>query len=175
MHQPVHSGPRAKISWLAFRGCWEGSLLIGAGRLALGAHIPFRPPYRVQSSLSAGITGPVAVDSQGERLMDYFVYALQKSGNGSLFLPFLQYDSHQKVIRPMRNFSTLPWPQGSLSEDRAGCVAALILMITLLITVLGAVIIGLILRMQRGKLQRQNTDIWWQINHDDITILSQHK
>ncbi|XP_073097766.1 guanylate cyclase 2G-like [Manis javanica] len=137
-----------------------------------------------------GVTGPLIVDSQGERLMDYFIYALQKSGNGSLFLPFLQYDSSQKVIRPVRNFSTLPWPQGSLPEDRADCgfynelcetepaftgVAVLILMMTLLMTVLGAVIIGLILRMQRGKLQRQNTDIWWQINHDDITILSQHK
>lgn len=31
--------------------------------------------------------------------MDYSVYALQKSGNGSLFLPVLHYDSSQKVIR----------------------------------------------------------------------------
>lgn len=46
---------------------------------------------------------------------------------------------------------------------------------TLLITVLEAVIIGLILRMQRRKLQRQNKDIWWQINYDDITILPQNK
>lgn len=54
-------------------------------------------------------------------------------------------------------------------------VTAVILTTTLLITVLGAVIIGLILRMQSGKLQEQNKDIWWQINYDDITILAQNK
>ncbi|KAF3827920.1 hypothetical protein GH733_001155 [Mirounga leonina] len=54
-------------------------------------------------------------------------------------------------------------------------VTAVILTTTLLITVLGAVIIGLILRMQSGKLQKQNKDIWWQINYDDITILAQNK
>ena len=34
-----------------------------------------------------------------------------------------------------------------------------------------ALLVGLILRIKRGKLQRQNKDIWWQINYDDITIL----
>ncbi|XP_051679655.2 guanylate cyclase 2G [Oryctolagus cuniculus] len=68
-----------------------------------------------------GITGPVFVDSQGQRLMDYSVYALQKFGNGSLFLPFLRYDSRQKVIRPTGNFSNMTWPGGSLLEDRPGC------------------------------------------------------
>ncbi|XP_062071184.1 guanylate cyclase 2G-like [Lepus europaeus] len=68
-----------------------------------------------------GITGPVFVDSQGQRLMDYSVYALQKFGNGSLFLPFLRYDSHQKVIRPTGNFSNMTWPGGSLLEDSPGC------------------------------------------------------
>ncbi|XP_077635655.1 guanylate cyclase 2G-like [Crocuta crocuta] len=146
-----------------------------------------------------GITGPVFVDSRGERHMDYSVYALQKSRNGSLFLPFLQYDSKQKVIRPMRNLSTLPWPHGLLPEDRPSCgfdnelcgtvpastvvmtclcppgVTAVILTMTLLITALGAIIIGLLLRMQREKLQRQKKDIWWQINYDDITILPPNK
>uniref|UniRef100_A0A673T9Q8 Guanylate cyclase n=1 Tax=Suricata suricatta TaxID=37032 RepID=A0A673T9Q8_SURSU len=137
-----------------------------------------------------GITGPVLVGSQGERLMDYSVYALQKSRNGSLFLPFLQYDSNQKVIRPMGNLSTLPWPRGSLPKDRPSCgfdnelcgtapastgVTAVILTMTLLITVLGTVIIGLSLRIQRGRLQRQKKDIWWQINYDDITILPPNK
>ncbi|KAM5243514.1 LOW QUALITY PROTEIN: guanylate cyclase 2G-like [Hipposideros larvatus] len=46
-----------------------------------------------------GITGPVFVGSQGERRMDYLVYALQKSRNGSLFLPVLHYDGYQRVIR----------------------------------------------------------------------------
>lgn len=54
-------------------------------------------------------------------------------------------------------------------------VTAVIFTVTLLITNLGAVIIGLILRTQREKLQRQNKGLWWQINYDDITILSQNK
>lgn len=53
----------------------------------------------MQSSLFPGVTGPVLVDSQGERCMDYSVCALQKSGNGPLFLPVLHYHSFQKVIR----------------------------------------------------------------------------
>lgn len=125
IYQPAHSGPQAPtrippLNFLFFTvlpdplseslqrqnsqgwlsgAAGERSLLTGACRLALGARIPLCPPYPVQSSPSAGVTGPVIVDSQGERLMDYFIYALQKSGNGSLFLPFLQYDSSQKVIR----------------------------------------------------------------------------
>uniref|UniRef100_A0A667H346 Guanylate cyclase n=1 Tax=Lynx canadensis TaxID=61383 RepID=A0A667H346_LYNCA len=143
--------------------------------------------HRAGKQITLGITGPVFVDSQGERHMDYSIYALQKSRNGSRFLPFLQYDSDQKVIR---NLSTLPWPQGSLPEDRPSCgfdnelygkapastgVTAVILAMTPLITVLGAVIIGLWLRIQRGKLQRRKEDIWWQINYDDITILPPNK
>lgn len=54
-------------------------------------------------------------------------------------------------------------------------VTAVIFTLTLLITILGDVIIGLILRIKRGKLQRQNKDIWWQINYDYITILPQSK
>ena len=61
---------------------------------------------------------------------------------------------------------TCPCPPG---------VTAVILAMTLLITVLGAVIIGLWLRIQRGKLQRRKEDIWWQINYDDITILPPNK
>lgn len=54
-------------------------------------------------------------------------------------------------------------------------MTAVILTITPLISVLGAVIVGLILRMQRGKWLRPNQDIWWQIDYDDITILPQSK
>ncbi|EPY82187.1 hypothetical protein CB1_000678042 [Camelus ferus] len=50
-------------------------------------------------------------------------------------------------------------------------VTAVIFPLTLGITVLGAVIIGLMLRIKRGTLQRQRKDIWWQINYDDVTIL----
>ncbi|ELW62084.1 Guanylate cyclase 2G [Tupaia chinensis] len=137
-----------------------------------------------------GITGPVFMDSQGERHMNYSIYALQKSGNRSLFLPFLHYDSCQKVIRPTEHFSTFTWLHGFLPEDRSGCgfdnelcetgpaftgVTALILTMTLLVSVLGAGIIGLILRMQRAKLQRQDKDTWWQINYDNITVLPPNK
>uniref|UniRef100_A0A8C8X438 Guanylate cyclase n=1 Tax=Panthera leo TaxID=9689 RepID=A0A8C8X438_PANLE len=130
--------------------------------------------------ITLGITGPVFVDSQGERHVDYSIYwAL--TCNCLFFFFFL---------RPARNLSTLPWPRGSLPEDRPSCgfdnelcgkapastgVTAVILAMALLITVLGAVIIGLWLRIQRGKLQRRKEDIWWQINYDDITILPPNK
>uniref|UniRef100_G1U4M8 Guanylate cyclase n=1 Tax=Oryctolagus cuniculus TaxID=9986 RepID=G1U4M8_RABIT len=136
-----------------------------------------------------GITGPVFVDSQGQRLMDYSVYALQKFGNGSLFLPFLRYDSRQKVIRPTGNFSNMTWPGGSLLEDRPGCgfyefcktgwtlssIATMIVIIMLLITVLGAAIVCLVLRPQWQKLWRQQKTVWWQIHCDSITLLPQSK
>ena len=44
------------------------------------------------------------VDSQGERHMDYLVYALSKSPDNYLFMPFFQYDSNQEVIRYGRTF-----------------------------------------------------------------------
>ena len=47
------------------------------------------------------------VDSQGERHMDYSVYALQKSRDDCLFMPFFQYDSSQEVIRYGRTFPSL--------------------------------------------------------------------
>ncbi|KAM9197424.1 LOW QUALITY PROTEIN: guanylate cyclase 2G-like [Dugong dugon] len=137
-----------------------------------------------------GIKGPVFVDSRGERHMDYLVYVLQKSRNGSTLLPFLHYDSYQKVIRPMRNVSNITWPHGSLPEDRPGCgyynelcdtepaftgATVVTLMLTILMTVPGAASIGLILRMQREKRQRQHKDIWWQISYKDITVLPQNK
>ncbi|KAM8780300.1 LOW QUALITY PROTEIN: guanylate cyclase 2G-like [Rhynchonycteris naso] len=101
-----------------------------------------------------GITSPVFVDSRGERRMDYSVYALWKSRNGSLVLPVLHYNSSQKK-----------------SSGRA----AVILTLTFLITVLGTATACLIVTVQKGKLQRQNRDIWWRINYDDITILPQNK
>uniref|UniRef100_A0A8C2YKI2 Guanylate cyclase n=1 Tax=Chinchilla lanigera TaxID=34839 RepID=A0A8C2YKI2_CHILA len=167
---------------------WMVEEMIRAGR-------DFRDGRQLLSTLKAnqiplqGITGPVLVDSQGERHMDYFVYALQKAGNGSLFLPFLHYDSYEKVIRPLRNFSNITWPHGFLLENglRPGCgfynelclnnncVAVVLLTLVLLVTVLGAAIAGLALRIQRGRLQSRNKDPWWQINYENITILPQNK
>lgn len=54
-------------------------------------------------------------------------------------------------------------------------MTAVILTMTFLITILGAVITGLILRMQEGKLLRQHKDICWQIKYDNVTIFSQDK
>ncbi|KAG8517445.1 Guanylate cyclase 2G [Galemys pyrenaicus] len=53
--------------------------------------------------------------------------------------------------------------------------AAVMLAIALLVPVLGAVIIGVILRTQKGKLQRQNKDVSWQISYSDITFLPKNK
>ncbi|XP_023571362.1 guanylate cyclase 2G [Octodon degus] len=150
---------------------------------------------RANQTLLQGVTGPVFVDSRGERLMDYSVYALRRSGNGSVFLPFLHYDSYEKVIRPLRNVSNITWPHGFLpvNQLRPGCgfyntfckveppfpgkhsltVVALTLM--LLVIILGAAIVGLALRIQRGKLQSQKKEPWWQINYENITILPQSK
>ena len=59
------------------------------------------------------------VDSQGERRMDYSVYALQKSRDDCLFMPFFQYDSSQEVIRYGRTFPSLVhYTERGLGGDR---------------------------------------------------------
>ncbi|XP_048192250.1 guanylate cyclase 2G-like [Perognathus longimembris pacificus] len=156
----------------------------------------FRDGQQLVNTLKAnltalqGITGPVFVDSQGERHSDYFVYALEKSGNESLFLPFLHYDSNRKVIRPLRNISSVTCLHGFHLRDRPSCgihdklckskttltgMSAVISTMTFLIMALGAAIIGLVLRMHREKLQNDDKDSWWQISYDTITILFQNK
>ncbi|KFO28993.1 Guanylate cyclase 2G [Fukomys damarensis] len=158
----------------------------------------FRDGRQLLSTLRAsptplwGITGPVLVDSQGERHMDYSVYALQKSGNGSFFLPFLHYYSSEKVIRPLRNSSNITWPRGFLPENglTPGCgfhstlcsteptftrVSVVILTMVLLVIGLGAATVGLAVKLQQGKRQSQNEGTWWQISYEDITILPQNK
>ncbi|XP_054437198.1 guanylate cyclase 2G-like [Pteronotus mesoamericanus] len=201
---PFHSSLSAEEQVSPYSAYLHDSVLLYAQtvKFMMKAGRDFRDGRQLVSTLKGfngpvlqGITGPVFVDSQGERCMDYSVYALQKSSNGSLFLPVLHYDSYQKTIRPMRNFSTTTWPHGSLSADRHGCgfynelcesefaftagllnsATAVILVMTFLVTVLGTAIVGLILRMQKGKRQRQNRDIWWQIIYDDITILPPNK
>ncbi|XP_004839074.3 guanylate cyclase 2G-like [Heterocephalus glaber] len=158
----------------------------------------FRDGRQLLSTLRAnptplqGITGSVFVDSQGERHMDYSVYALQKSGNGTFFLPFLHYDSYNKVIRSLRNFSNITWPRDFLPGNRLrpGCGfpnelcqveptfpggTVVILTVMLLVTVLGVATVALAVRVQQGKRQSRNKDTWWQINYEDITILPQNK
>uniref|UniRef100_A0A8C6N5G1 Guanylate cyclase n=1 Tax=Mus spicilegus TaxID=10103 RepID=A0A8C6N5G1_MUSSI len=161
----------------------------------------FRDGRQLISTLRAGqvtlqgITGPVLLDSQGKRHVDYSVYALQESGNRSLFLPFLHYDSFQKVIRPWRNDSNTSWPHGSLPEYKPGCgfhndlcktkpptvagmtatVTAVIPTVTFLVLASAAAITGLMLWRLRGKVQSHPGDTWWQIRYDSITLLPQHK
>ncbi|XP_066094743.1 guanylate cyclase 2G-like [Saccopteryx bilineata] len=196
---PFHSSISAEEQVSPYSAYLHDSVLLYAQtvKFMIKAGRDFRDGRQLISTLKGfnrtmlpGITGPVFVDSRGERLMDYSVYALRRSRNGSLVLPVLHYDSSQKVIRPMRNFSTLTWAHGFLPADRPSCGfhnelcesglaftggTAVILTVTFLITVLGTAIVCLILRVQKGKLQRQNRDIWWWINYDDITILPQNK
>ncbi|XP_045438174.1 guanylate cyclase 2G-like [Pipistrellus kuhlii] len=196
---PFHSSISAEEQVSPYSAYLHDSVLLYAQtvKFMIKAGRDFRDGRQLVSTLKGfnqttlqGVTGPVFVDSQGERCVDYSVYALQKSSNGSFFLPVLRYDSYQKEIRPMRNFSTITWPHGSLAADRPGCgfddefceselaftgVTVMILLMTFLATVLGTAIIGLTLRMQKGKLQRQNRDIWWQIDYNAITILPQDK
>ncbi|XP_036032210.1 guanylate cyclase 2G-like [Onychomys torridus] len=140
-----------------------------------------------------GVTGPVLLDSQGKRHLDYSVYALQKSGNRSIFLPFLLYDSFQKVIRPWRNITNASWLHGSLFEDRTSCgfhnklcktepspvagmtMSVVILTATFLALATVAAIIGLVLWMLTGKVQSHHGNTLWQIHYDSITVLPQHK
>lgn len=80
-------------SQLAFRaGCWGG---VSADR-TLSPRV-LSVFLTVWNILFLGITGPVFVDSRGERCMDYSVYALRKSRNGSFFLPVVHYDGYQRV------------------------------------------------------------------------------
>ncbi|KAL6062085.1 hypothetical protein STEG23_024912 [Scotinomys teguina] len=140
-----------------------------------------------------GITGPVLLDSQGKRHLDYSVYVLQKSGNRSLFLPFLQYESFHNVIRPLTNVSNISWLHGFLPEDRPGCgfhnklcktepptvagmtAPVVILAATFLALATVAAIIGLVLWMLRGKVQSRHGNTFWQIRYDSIIVLPQHK
>ncbi|XP_031246562.1 guanylate cyclase 2G isoform X1 [Mastomys coucha] len=161
----------------------------------------FRDGQQLISTLRAGrvtlqgITGPVLLDSQGKRHVDYSIYAVQKSGNRSLFLPFLHYDSFQKVIRPLRNDSNISWPHGSLPEYKAGCgfhndfcktkpptvagmtatMTAVIPTVTFLVLASAAAITALVVRRLRGKVQSHPGDTLWQIPYDSIVLLPQHK
>lgn len=54
------------------------------------------PYFKYLSGL--GITGPVRINEFGERIMDYSVYDLQKSGNSVHFVPILNFDSESKAI-----------------------------------------------------------------------------
>ncbi|CAH6940926.1 guanylate cyclase 2G [Phodopus roborovskii] len=159
---------------------WDGQQLIGTLRTG-------------QITLQ-GISGPVLLDSQGKRRLDYSVYALQRSGNTSLLLPFLHYDSFQKVVRPWRNVSKISWLHGPPPEDRPGCrlhnklckteplaVAgepaplAMILTATVLVLATVAALTGLVLGMMRGTGQSHHRNTSWQIHYDCITVLPQHK
>ncbi|XP_054975138.1 guanylate cyclase 2G-like [Sorex araneus] len=142
-----------------------------AVRQVAGAGGDFRDGRLVVSVLKGssgtalrGATGPVALDAQGARHMDYSVYALQASGNGSRFLPFLHYDSRQKVIRSVRNFSRITRQPGPLPEDRSSCGSASELCEK------APTFTG-----QKQKLLQQKKDTWWQINYEDITVLPQSK
>ncbi|XP_061491974.1 guanylate cyclase 2G-like isoform X2 [Rhineura floridana] len=135
-----------------------------------------------------GITGPVHIDQLGERNMDYSVYDLQESGNSTLFIPVLNFDSVRKTISPTREIDYISWSNGEIPKDKPLCgfhnehcktpvtsSALIAMIILLLITVLGAIGVVTFMKSHKGNLQRQINDIWWRINYEDIIILNNNK
>ncbi|XP_029466605.1 guanylate cyclase 2G-like [Rhinatrema bivittatum] len=136
-----------------------------------------------------GLTGLVNIGDTGERYLDFSIYDLQPSGNLSRFIPVLQYDSYRKSIRPTRQFAHIKWAGGLLPKDRPDCgfynemcsgtsksIPVIALMVTLIVTVCGALGFVTFLVVQRGKLRRTiKNDTWWRINYNDIVIIKDNK
>lgn len=49
--------------------------------------------------ITAGASGLVHFDEEGERKLDYSIYDLQHTGAVTKFVPILHFDSHTKAIR----------------------------------------------------------------------------
>ena len=47
----------------------------------------------------SGASGLVHFDEEGERNLDYSIYDLQHVGDGTKFVPILNFDSQTKMIR----------------------------------------------------------------------------
>ncbi|XP_063290909.1 guanylate cyclase 2G-like [Pelobates fuscus] len=136
-----------------------------------------------------GVSGPLSINEDGERLIDYAIYDLQHTGNSSGFVPVLLYDSFQRTIRATPYFSSISWPGGIPLRDRPVCgfsnelcaaklinTSLLALIVTLLVTALGGLLFVSFLILQKRKMRKQfDDDTWWQINHEDITLLTDQK
>ncbi|XP_030060573.1 guanylate cyclase 2G-like [Microcaecilia unicolor] len=136
-----------------------------------------------------GLTGMVNIGDSGERYLNFSVYDLQHSGNISSFVPVLQYDSYKRSISSTGQFAHIKWAGGFLPKDRPDCgfynemceatprsIPVIVLIVTLLVTICGAVGFVTFLIVQRGKMQRKmNSDTWWRINYNDIIIIKDNK
>ncbi|XP_041124875.1 guanylate cyclase 2G-like [Polyodon spathula] len=135
-----------------------------------------------------GATGVVSLDESGERFMDYSVYDLQSFGNISKFVPVLHYDSIRNSISPTPEFSNIIWPNGQPVKDMPECgfnnnlcglpnnnASALILVLALLGATTAAGICVALLVVNKNKLRKQNDDIWWRVNYNDIEIIKDMK
>ncbi|XP_068115012.1 guanylate cyclase 2G-like [Hyperolius riggenbachi] len=136
-----------------------------------------------------GVTGLLSIDEKGERFIDYSVYDLQMAGNVSRFVPVLQYDSYRREISPTGNFPSISWPGTTRPKDRPDCgylnelckgaltnIPIIALIATLVVTAVGGIIFVIFLFIQKGKMRKQfDSDTWWQIKYEDITILKHNK
>ncbi|XP_073537716.1 guanylate cyclase 2G-like [Phyllobates terribilis] len=136
-----------------------------------------------------GVTGLLSIDENGERFIDYSVYDLQLVGNLTRFVPVLQYDSYRREISPTSAFSQINWPGTTRPKDRPDCgflnelcrvtitnIPVLALIITLIVTAVAGLIFVYYLLVQKGKLKTQfNSDLWWQIKYEEISILKESK
>ncbi|KAM8924754.1 guanylate cyclase 2G-like [Pelodytes ibericus] len=135
------------------------------------------------------VLGPLSINENGERFIDYAVYDMQRVGNSSGFVPILQYDSYRRTISPTPASSLISWPGSIRPVDRPVCGfynelcksaqssnPTMALIITLVITALGGITFVLFLTIQKGKMRKQfDDDTWWQINYKDIILLKDHK
>ncbi|CAH2323134.1 guanylate cyclase 2G-like [Pelobates cultripes] len=136
-----------------------------------------------------GFSGPLSINEDGERFIDYAIYDLQHTGNSSGFVPVLLYDSYQRTIRATPYFSYISWLGGIPPRDRPVCgfsnelcaaklinTSLLALIVTLLVTALGGLLFVSFLIFQKKKMRKQfDDDTWWQINYEDITLLTDQK
>ncbi|KAL4612998.1 guanylate cyclase 2G-like [Arapaima gigas] len=136
-----------------------------------------------------GATGLVYFDSEGERVMDYSVYDLQSSGNLSMFIPVLHFDSQSRALRTTAKFSSIFWPKGKPPTDKPPCgfnnevcewlledISLTILLVALPVIALLALMLVSLLMVQKCRLQTQLDDAcWWRIHYGDIIIIKETK
>ncbi|XP_018425609.1 PREDICTED: guanylate cyclase 2G-like [Nanorana parkeri] len=136
-----------------------------------------------------GVTGLLSIDEKGERFIDYAVYDLQWVGNVSRFVPVLQYDSYRREISRTDSFQYISWPGPKRPRDRPDCgfynelckvaitdTPVIALIVTLVLISAGGVLFVMFVLVQKGKLRKRfDSDTWWQVIYEDITILKDNK
>uniref|UniRef100_A0A8C7G4U8 Guanylate cyclase n=1 Tax=Oncorhynchus kisutch TaxID=8019 RepID=A0A8C7G4U8_ONCKI len=68
-----------------------------------------------------GASGLVHFDEEGERNLDYSIFDLQHTDDGTTFVPILHFDSNSKSIRPTPKFVSVIWPKGKPPTDNPDC------------------------------------------------------